>query len=276
MSYNRQQTMNETPKHGFIWAVLFFAFFPLYMIVNISLKSNDQFFNDPWLPLPPYHWENWAFGWHQIGPAVANSIFISITATALILVFSLFAAYFFARYHLPGRNIIWAIFLILMFIPGIANLIPLFTLLRGLNMLNSFWGLIVPAVAGGQVVTVYLLTNFIEEIPRDLFDSAQIDGASNVQQLWHIVVPMSTPILVTVGILQFIHVWNAFILALVILRDEGMYPIGVKLYQLDGVYIKEWGPLMAAYAIASIPLIIIFVFSMRVFVRGLGEGAIKG
>ena len=92
MQVRLRHAIDETPKHGFIWAVLFFAFFPLYMIFIISLKSNDQFFNEPWLPLPPYHWENWVFGWQQIGPAVANSIFISVTATALILFLGLFAA----------------------------------------------------------------------------------------------------------------------------------------------------------------------------------------
>lgn len=267
---------SETAKHIFIWLVLGSSLFPLYMIFNISLKSNKQFFNQPWLPTFPFHWENWTLGWDLIGPTILNTIFICVSATALTLALAVFAAYFFAKFKMPGSQILWSLVIVLMLMPGIANLIPLFSLLRGLGLLNTFTALIVCATASGQVFCVYVLRNFIEDIQHEMFEAAQIDGASHFQQIKNIVLPMSGPILSTLAILQFIANWNSFVLPLIVLRDEIKLPIAVALYRLEGAYVKDWGPTMAAYAIASIPLIIIFAFTMRLFVKGLSAGAVKG
>ncbi len=246
------------------------------MILNISLKNNEQFFNNPLTLTAPYFWSNWLTGWEQVSGSIYVTIFISFTATAFNLTVSICAAYFFGRYRVPGGRILFLLFLMQMFIPGVVNLIPLFALLRDLSLLGTFAGVIIPATATAQVVAIYLLRNFIEDIPQDLFDSAQIDGSNDFRQIIHIVIPMCTPIIVTVAILDFINHWNDFVLPLVVLGNEELYPIGVKLYQLDGVNLKQWGPMMATYLIASVPLIILFVFGMRVFVRGIGTGAIKG
>ncbi len=226
----------EAPKHAFIWLVLLFAFFPLYMILNISLKTNEQFFNNPLTPTAPYEWGNWLFGWEQISGSVYVTIFIAFTATFLNLCVSICAAYFFGRYKVPGSNFLFLLFLMQMFIPGVVNLIPLFSLLKDLHLLGTFSGVIIPATASAQVVAIYLLRNFIEDIPQDLFDSAQIDGAGDLRQILHIVIPMCTPIIMTAAILDFINHWNDFVLPLVVLGKEELYPIGVKLYQLDGVH----------------------------------------
>ncbi|MEM4248357.1 MAG: carbohydrate ABC transporter permease, partial [Candidatus Nanoarchaeia archaeon] len=118
--------------------------------------------------------------------------------------------------------------------------------------------------------------NFIEDIPQDLFDAAEVDGASLFQQVYNIVLPMSGSILSTLGILQFIGIWNDYILPLVVLRDNSMLPIAVGLVRMDSEYVKNWGQLMAGYTIASIPMILIFIFTMRLFVKGLSAGAVKG
>lgn len=266
----------ELPKHLFIWLILLFSFFPLYMILNISLKSNRQFFNQPWLPTWPFHFENWAAGWNEIAGSIGNSFFICIYGTLLTLVLALGASYFFARFKMPGSGILWSLFILLMLMPSIANLIPLFSLLKKMHLLNTLTSLIVCGAATGQVLTIYVLRNFISEIPGDLFEAAELDGAGHISQIINIVIPMSGSILSTLAILRFIAEWNSFVLPLVVLRDEWKLPIAVKLYQLEGAYVKEWGPMMASYAISSIPLIIIFLFSMRLFVKGLSSGALKG
>lgn len=276
LGHRCRKAANEGAKHLFIWFILLFALGPLYIVVAISFKNNKQFFNHPWLLTPPFRLENWARGIDEIGGTILNSIFISFTATAATLVFATLAAYFFARFRMPGKNLFWGLYLTLFLMPHVINLIPLFSLLRTYNLLNTLSALIIVYTAGGQVICVYLLRGFIEDIPGDLFDAAQIDGASHMQQVTNIVVPMSMPILSTLAILRFIASWNEFILALIVLRDESKFPIGVKLYQLEGAYLKEWGPLMATYAIASIPLIILFIFTMQHFVRGISAGAVKG
>lgn len=268
--------MSETGKHIFVWLVLACSLFPLYLIFITSLKDNQQFYNQPWLPAFPLHFENWVIGWNLIGHSIANSIFIAISATAITLVFAVGAAYFFARNKLPGWRIFWAVFIVLMLMPNVANLIPLFTLLRRLDMLNTFLALIVVGASGGQVVSIYILRNFIEDIPNSMFESAQLDGAGHLQQIIHIVIPFSGSIISTLAILRFIAEWNSFVLPLIVLRDELKWPISVKLYQMEGAYVQQWGPMMAAYAIAALPLILLFIFTMQFFVRGLSSGALKG
>ena len=159
---------------------------------------------------------------------------------------------------------------------GVGSIVPLFTLLRDLGLLNSLSCLVLLATAGGQVMCAYILKNFIEDIPQDLFDAASIDGAGDFACIWHVVLPMSGSILSTLGILNFIGIWNSFIMPLLVIRDQELYTIGVGLMSLNAGYDRQWGPLMAAYCIASIPLILIFIFTMKLFVKGIASGAIKG
>ena len=263
-------------KHAFIWFVLAFAFLPLYLMLIVSVKTNQQFYEAPAVLTHPLHWENWRTAWEMVTPTVANSIFISTTATVLTLIFALGAAYFFARLRMPLSGFLWNAVLVLMMMPAIANLVPLFRLLRDMNLLNTLTALILVGASGGQIFAIFVLRNFVADIPRDLYEAAEIDGASHFQQMLRIVLPLSGPILGTVGVMQFIAQWNDFVLPLIVMRDHARLPVMVQLLRMAGEYIKLWGPLMAGYAMASIPIIILFIFSMRLFVRGLTEGAVKG
>jgi len=266
----------DAGKHALILFVLLFAFFPLYMMLQISLKDNTQFTNNLWLPEAPFHWENWQVGWLSIKDFIANTVVVSVFGTVLTLTFATITAYVFARYKFFGSEFLFFLLLGVMMMVGVASLVPLFTLLRDLQLLNTLTALVILAVSGGQVMCVYVLKNFIEDIPKDLFDAASIDGAGDFGSIWNVVLPMSGAILSTLGILRFIATWNNFIMPLLIMRDQKLYTIGVGLMALSSGYDRQWGPLMAAYCIASIPLILIFVFTMRLFVRGLSSGAVKG
>jgi ABC-type glycerol-3-phosphate transport system permease component len=263
-------------KHLTIWAVLAFAFLPLYLMLIVSFKTNKQFYAAPAVLTQPLHPENWAAAWRLVMPTVSNSIFISTCATVLTLCLALGAAYFFARQRMPLSGFFWNAILILMMMPMIANLVPLFRLLRDLNLLNTLAALILVGAASGQVFAIFVLRNFVADIPGDLYEAAEIDGASHLQQLRNVVLPLSGPILGTVGVMQFIASWNEFVLPLIVMRDRDQLPVMVQLLRMAGEYLKFWGPLMAGYAMASIPIILLFVFSMKLFVRGLTEGAVKG
>ena len=226
--------------------------------------------------LSVYKVSNFAFGFKLIGPYIANTVFVAVSGTVLSLVLAILGSYFFARYKMPFSGVLWSAFLVLMLMPSVANIVPLFTLIKELNLLNTLYALIILGVAGGQVFNIYVLRNFIEDLPKDLFEAAEMDGASHIQQIKNIVIPMSGSIIGTLAILSFLGKWNDFLMPLILLRDKQLFTLGVGLIYLDGEYVKQWGQIMAAFFIASIPLIVIFLFCMRLFVRGLSAGAVKG
>lgn len=272
----KNNPLNELGKHLFILLILSFALFPLYVMLVISGKDGAQFVAAPFSLTTPFHWANYATAWNMVSDYIFNTVFVCVSSIALTFLVSLNAAFFFARYRMPGHRFLWYFFLILMLMPGIANLVPLFNLLKTFNLLNSFWALILVYVTGGQIIQIYILRNFIEDIPGDLFDAAEVDGASPLQQVYRIVLPMSGSILSTLAILQFISMWNNYILPLVVMRDDHMLTLAVGLVRMDSEYVKDWGALMSGFTLASIPLVLIFLFTMRLFVKGLSAGAIKG
>jgi ABC-type glycerol-3-phosphate transport system permease component len=263
-------------KHVVVVGVLMFALFPFYMMLNISVKDNAQFYSNPFGLEAPFHWENWGKAWSIVKDYLANTLLVAISSTALGVSCALGGAYFFARLKMPGARILWALLVLLLMMPTISNLVPLFVLLKHLSLLNSLWALILVSAAGMQALSIFVLRGFVEQIPNDLFEAAEIDGASHFQQFWNVVVPLSGPIVGTFAVTGFLNAWNDFILPLIVMRDSEHYTVSVGLKVLDGSYLKYWGPMMAGYAISSIPVIFLFVFTMRLFIRGMTEGAVKG
>ncbi|MGF1679572.1 MAG: carbohydrate ABC transporter permease [Candidatus Methylacidiphilales bacterium] len=275
----RKFDWGEAVKIGYVSLVLAFAFLPLFIMIVVSFKSNDQYLANPWFfdPVSDWHWNNWAIAWNSVSGYIANSIFVSFTGTAVTLVIVLMSSYAIARYDFPGKNIFFYMIMATMFLPGtVAALVTLFNLLMNMGLVNNLWALVLMASVSGQVVSVFILRNFIEDIPKELFESAQLDGAGHFQQIRHIILPMSASIISVTCIMDFLGSWNNVILPLLLMRDDALLTIPVGLYRLDGEYVKQYGQLMAGYAISSVPLLLIFVFSMRLFVKGLSAGAIKG
>ena len=268
----------EWGKHAFVLGILAIELLPLYMMAQVSLKDNAGFIANPWFPAAPseWHWENFGYALKLVLPYVANTAFVALATTFGALVFAVGGAYFFARYRMPFSGPLWAAFMVLMMLPSVANLVPLFVLLKDLSLLNTLYALIVVGVASAQTFNLFVLRGFIEDLPKDLFEAAEIDGAGHFQQIIHLVVPLSGSILGTLGILAFLNKWNEFLFPLIVLRDQELFTLGVGLIYLDGEYVKNWGQIMAAYFVAAVPLIVVFLFTMRLFVRGLSQGAIKG
>lgn len=275
---NRFLLRTAWPSHLIIWGFLLIELFPLYLMFQVSFKDNASFIDNPWLPTSPatWNWANWDFGLRLIGPYIANTVFVATTGTIGALGFAICGAYFFARCKMPFAEVLWTAFLFLMLLPGVTNIVPLFTQLKDLNLLNSLWALVIVGIASAQVFNIFVLRHFIEDLPKDLFEAAEMDGAGHLQRIWHIVIPMSAPIIGTLFILTFLAKWNDVLLPLIVLRDKELFTLGVGLFYLDGEYTKQWGQVMAAYFISAIPLIIVFLFAMRFFVKGLSSGAVKG
>jgi ABC-type glycerol-3-phosphate transport system permease component len=269
-------TLLRLNKHATIVSVLVLSLLPLYLMLIVSVKTNAQFYSQPATLTHPVHWDNWVSAWHMVTPTLANSVCISFFSTVLMLALAVLGAYFFARLRMPLSGFLWNALLLLMMMPMIANLVPLFRLLKDLSLLNTLSALILVGAAQGQIFAIFMLREFIQDIPQDLYEAAEIDGASHFTQLRTIVLPLSAPILGTVGVMHFMVAWNDFVLPLIVMRDHARLPVMVQLIRMVGEYIKLWGPLMAGYAMAALPIIVLFMFSMKLFVRGMTEGAVKG
>ena len=287
----RRKMRNEWVKHLIVLAVLCIELLPFYMMLQISVKDNTTFIQNPWLPPNPWipdqaerpeidtsswRWGNYDFGIRLIGPYVVNTVFVAVLSAVGTLFLAVLGAYFFARYKMPFSNLFWGLFLILLLMPSIANIVPLFSMLKHMHLLNSLSALIIVHTAGGQAFNILILKNFIEEVPKDLFEAAEIDGATHWQQIIYIVVPLCGPIIGTLAIFILIGSWNEYLLPLIVLRDKELFTLGVGLIYLDGEYVKQWGLNMSSYVVASIPLIIVFLFTMKLFIRGLSSGGVKG
>lgn len=274
----RRTTAGRGLMHAVIALVLGLELVPLYMMLQISFKSNDMFAANPWLPPfeGPWLWRNYLEAAEAVLPYVANSVFVSVLTVFGGMAFALFGAYFFARFEMPFKRTLFLVFLALMAMPSVANLVPLFNLLKGMGLMNTLWAIIIVGVAGAQAFNIFVLRNFIEDLPRELFEAAEMDGASHFQQAVRIVLPLCGSIMGTLSILLFIREWNEYLLPIIILRDKELFTLGVGLIYLDGERVKQWGEIMAAYTLASLPLIVTFAFSMRLFVKGFAMGAVKG
>ena len=266
---------------GNFWRILilsvlgFLTFVPFIATVIISFKSIPQFDHYPFLPTLPLHIENYATAFTATYGYLINSIFVCAAAALMTLTCGCLAAYTFARFTFPLKNVLFYFLLALLMIPGILSLVTRFIMIRNLRMINTYWALIVPYTSGGQIFVMFVARTFFEGIPEELFESARLDGAKELRILWSIVLPMSQPIIWTLTILNVIGNWNNIIWPMITLSVRKMYPITVGLLFFRTDYLVDRGSMMAGYVIASIPLFILFIFASKQFIEGISSGALK-
>ena len=205
---------------------------------------------------------------------VVNTVVIAGAVTAFHLLFDSMAGYAFAKRRFPGKNLMFWLVVSTLTVPAQVTLIPVFLILRSLNLLDTYPGVILPGLA--DVFGVFLMRQYIQTLPTDLENAARVDGASEWQVYRHIILPLCTPALAVLAIFTFQRYWNAFIFPLVILRDSGKYPLQVGLATLQGEFNTDYGMLMTGAAIGAIPMILVFFAFQRYFVAGIRIGAVKG
>ena len=248
---------------------------PLVMAVIISLKSPSQFTRVPFLPTWPLRWENYEFAVQIISQFLLNSIIASGATVIGVLLLSSLAAYSFAQIRFPGRTFVFYAVLALMMVPASLTLVPSFVLIRDLRLINTYWSLILPWIAGGQLIGILILRAFFESLPGEMFDACRIDGASDWQIYWHVALPLTRSMLGVVAVLNILGTWNNLIWPTLTLSERKMWPLTPGLYSYMEQYYTSYGRVMAGLLLGSIPLVILFVFTSRLFVEGLTSGAIK-
>lgn len=205
--------------------------------------------------------------------AILNSVFVSVTSTVLTLLSSLMAAYVFAKFEFKGREAVFALFLATMMVPQQVTIIPVFLVLKEMQLINTFTGLLMPSVF--NAFAVFMLRQFIKTIHDDFLDAAYMDGASQLSVFGRIIIPLSMPIIATLGIITFMNAWNDYFWPLVILNDKAKMTLPLALNSLNGQYASEYNTLMAGSLISMTPIILLYLFAQKFFKSGLQLGGIK-
>jgi multiple sugar transport system permease protein len=203
-----------------------------------------------------------------------NSLLISISATAGILLLDSMAAFSFAKKEFPGRDFLFWVMVGTMTIPGQVLLVPMFMVVRELNVVNTPWAVLLPQLS--MVFGVFLLKQFMLTIPSELIEAARIDGASEFGIYWRVMVPLAKPGLATLGILTFTSSWNSFLWPLIAIQKSEWFTLPVGLKMLQDQNLVNYGLLMAGAAVAAVPMIIVFLSFQQYFVKGLTLGGVKG
>ena len=253
--------------------------FPALWILFTSLKTEAELTAKPitWLPHAPTL-ANYlrAFTDQPLLLFLFNSFMVAILSTALTLFISVLAAYALARLQIRGRDLILSAIIAVSTFPLVTLLVPLFEIMRALGLLNTWIALILPYTVLSLPVCTLILVSFFEGIPRDLENSAMIDGCTRLGALFKVVVPLSAPGVFTAGILAFVNAWDEFLLALSLTSSQSMrtVPVGLTLYQ--GEYAFPWPLISAALIVALIPVAVLIVAFQERVVGGLTQGGLKG
>lgn len=253
---------------------------PLVWMISASLQTMPQIVRFPpsWLP-NPFAWENYpkSLTFLPFGLYFKNTLYVTAMVIVGDLLSNVLAAYGFARFRFPGRDFLFAALLSTLMLPGIVRLIPTYLLFHRFHWINTFAPLIVPSFFGAPFF-LFLLRQFFLGIPDDLTDAARIDGCSELNILWRIVLPLAKPALATIAIFSFQGSWNDFMGPMIFLTDERLRTVALGLHSFRGLpYMSTlYNQLMAASTVMVLPVLVVFALFQRQFVQGVTLTGIRG
>lgn len=272
---------NITKKLLVYLALIFFAFIfagPFLWLLSTSVKSpSENIFSYPPQLIPEqFTLNNFTEVWNAIplGRYFINSIIVAIISIVLNLVFSSLAAYPLARLNFKGKDTIFYFILSTMMIPFQVIMIPIFIICVKLNLTDSYLGVILPTCV--SAFGIFLMRQAYLSVPKELEETALIDGAGLFDIWWRIIVPLTKPALATLAIFSFVASWSDFLWPLIILKDTNKYTLPVGISYLAGTFSANWRLIAAGSLISIIPIIILFIFLQKFFIGGATEGSVKG
>lgn len=253
--------------------------FPLYWLVISAFKTPAEFAKIPptWLPSEPTLDPTiTALTGVPFGQSMLNSIIIAGGCTVSVIVTSVLAGYVFAKHEFRGREVLFWAIISTMFLPPIVTLVPLYTLVSSMGLSDSYLGVMLPWLA--NAFGIFLMRQFIREVPDELIEAARLDGAGEFRIVWRFIVPLLKPAVVTLAVFMFVYSWNNFLWPLSILRTEALYPVVLTLNRLMSytMSFEYQNVVLAGALIASLPTLIVFLITQRVFVQGIAASGIKG
>lgn len=252
---------------------------PFLWMVSSSLKGPEEIYAFPPDFIPnTLRWSNYLEAWNRVpfGRFFLNSALVTVATTLGVILTSSLGGYSFARLRYPGRDKILLVYLGTMMIPFPVLMIPAYILMRRLSLVDTLWGLIIPgwfSAWGTFLMRQYMLT-----LPREVEEAARVDGASFLQIYWRIILPLSTPVIATLGIFTFLGAWNDFLWPLIMISsiDKKTVPLGLVMFQSQIPMKTPWHLVMAAATFSMLPVLIIFVLGQKYYVRGIALSGLKG
>lgn len=215
-------------------------------------------------------------GWAVLRKYLVNTLVVVVCTAAGVVLLASISAYTLSRHRFPGRRGIFYFIIAAMMFPGVLTFVPSFMVVRELGLLNTYWVMILPYIAGGQVFATFIFKSFFDGLPEELFESARIDGAGHFQIYAHIVVPLSKPVISVVLIMTTFGAWNNFLWPFVTLPEGELHPIASGLYVMaTSPFAQNFSTLFSAYMVSSLPLLIIFTYATKPFIEGVTSGAFK-
>lgn len=264
--------------HAFLVIVSFGCLFPLWWAFSSSLKTQETIFKDlSFFPKNP-HWENYVLAWTKADFSLyfLNSLFYTVTVVIGVTLIASMAAYAFSRLQFPGKNILFLILISTMMIPIPGSFIALYVLLNKLHLVNTRLGYILPQINGGLALGIFLLKTFFDDLPKELEDSARIDGCGRFRVYWHIALPLARPALAVLAIFNILAVWNEYLLAMLVLSSKKLMPLQRGLMVFQGAHFTQYSLLMAGIVITVLPVLAVYLMLQKHIIKGITAGAVKG
>lgn len=251
---------------------------PVLFGVLGGFKDNGQLTTNPFGLPKPWVWGNYTdiLGSENFWRPLFNSTLIAIATTVLVVGVSAMAAFVFARFAFRGREVLFTVFTIGLMFPFAVAILPLYVLLREMDLLDNPLGVILPQAAFGLPITIIILRGFFREIPGEIEESATLDGCTPFGFFWRILLPMARPALATVSVLALVASWNNFMLPLVVFNDQSWWTLPIGVQQFQGQYAADTARILAYVVLAMVPSLAFYSVAERHLVGGLTSGATKG
>jgi multiple sugar transport system permease protein len=257
--------------------ILFLAFIPIITMLFLSLKSTVQTYGDFFAFPNPIEWSNYNKAISMLIPNMVNTLIVVAAGTMLTVLLCAMSGYVFARLIFPLKNFLYLTIIALMMVPGVLLLTPQFSLIQKYGIYNTWWSLILPWAAGGQIFGIMLCRTSMGMLPSEMFEAARIDGCGEFNALIRIALPLSKPILSTIVVMKMVDYYNDFIWPLLAIETNSKQVINVVIRVFQSMTgTVDIGSMVAGFVFATIPLFLLFIFTSRLYIEGITSGAVKG
>jgi ABC-type glycerol-3-phosphate transport system permease component len=283
--YRPQEWIGLLVSYGLLAFYTLLSIYPFLWMVSAAFKSNTEVYQSQSLIPSEVHIDTFVDTWNRLDffSHFGNSLFLTLLVVGGVLLIYSLAGYGFAVLPFRGRRALFVFFLSMMLVPGVTVLIPLYVMLRlqvpligpKAGFVSTFIGIALPMINGAAPFAIFLFRNYFRSIPMDLHDAAKVDGCSEFRIYWRIYLPLSVPALATIGMINFLGAWNAYVWPSIVLNKPEWMTLPLKLRELDLQQVTQWNVRMGGSLVTIIPVVVVFLFLQRYYIRGLTEGAVK-